>query len=440
MDGSIYNIPAEKSLLTIVLRQPDYVVELGLTALDFYPTHSRVWTAIQTAHREGRAVTDVELYAVAPDQLVKELLYANIMPNGLARDYVYLIQQKSEARRMQKLAIDVHGIATSNQVAPTDKFSMVSQMYVQFLRESLIDENGNDGYMKSVYLDFEQEYAGKYFRAIYTGINELDNKLVIGKTGIYTFAGRPGVGKTQFFISWLWNAKNINLRSIYGTVEVQAEALAKRIINTKVMINPLWMALNKHPMTASQITAHREAVSLYESHFDKDKRDPRLKIVYGTYFEDFVNKVHQHHYRNPVNVVFLDHISMMRLRTFSGKPSDRHREVADMMGQLNSLTIELGVPICMASQLNRGVESRAVKEPVLADLKESSSIEEVSHTTTFLYPDPQMDEEDFENSSARPLIYKIAKSRTGETGRGGLQFNANAGTYQERTLTGKRKD
>ena len=311
---------------------------------------------------------------------------------------------------------------------------------MEFLRESLIEENGNDGYMKSVYSDFEGEYAGRYFRAIHTGINELDNKLVIGKTGIYTFAGRPGVGKTQFFISWLWNAKNLHLRSVYGTVEVQAEALAKRIINTKVMINPLWMALNKHPMTQTQITAHREAVSLYESHFDGDKRDPRLKIAYGTFFEDFVNKVRRHHYKNPVDVIFLDHISMMRLRTFTGKPSDRHREVADMMGQLNDLTIELNVPICMASQLNRGVESRAVKEPVLADLKESSSIEEVSQSTVFLYPDPQMDEEDFETASARPLLWKIAKSRTGETGRGGLQFNANAGTYQERTLTGKRKD
>lgn len=439
MQNDHYNIPSEKALLSLVVRQPDYVRELGLSSDDFSPQMGRIWTAIANAWGEGRIITDIELNTIAPKNLVDELINAPSLPYGIAKDYVPLIQQETDKRRSVTFAENVYAVATSPSVAPSDKRPMISDAFVRWLREGVLDGENNSDYMAGVYAEYEGEYAGQFFRAIFTGIPDLDKKLIIGKTGVYVWAARPGVGKTQFFLSWLWNKANLNLRSIYGSVEMLEHALAKRIINTKAQINPLWMALNELPMDKNLIARHREAVGLYQSHFNANKRDPRLKILYGTYFEDFISRVRRHHYKNPVDVVFLDHISMMRLRTFSGRPSDRHREVADMMGQLNDLTNELQRPICMASQLNRG-SSISNREPGLADLKESSSIEEVAHTTTFMFPDPSVDEDDFEDMEARPIVWKIAKSRTGALGRGGLQFNASIGTYQQRELPKKGKN
>ncbi|MDX2078990.1 MAG: DnaB-like helicase C-terminal domain-containing protein [bacterium] len=440
MNADFYNRPAEKALLILTVRNPDYVRELGITENDFSPEMGRIWATIANAYANNRIVTDVELNTVAPESLVKEILYAPNMPYGIGRDFVSLLRQETDKRQMVAFAEKIYGVATSNSTPPTEKRPLVSEAFVRFLREGVIEGNEDVDYMRLVAQEFEQEYVGRYFRAISTGIAELDQILIIGKTGVYTFAARPGVGKTQFFLSWLWYMYNLQLRSFYSTVEVQAKDLAKRIINTKAQINPLWMALNNLPMTPGQVEKHKEAYALYEQTFNQDKRDPKLKVSYGTYFEDFATRLRSHHYRNPVNVVFLDHISMMRLRTFTGKPSDRHREVSDIMGQLNDISVELQVPICIASQISRGVEGRASKEPVLSDLKESASIEEVSHSTTFLFPDPSVDDEDFETLEQRPIVWKVAKSRSGSLGRGGLQFNAKIGTFISRPLAKKAQN
>ena len=87
--------------------------------------------------------------------------------------------------------------------------------------------------------------------------------------------------------------------------------------------------------------------------------------------------------------------------------------ISEITRQLKIMAKELDIPVVLLSQLNRGVESRPDKRPMLSDLRESGSIEQDADIVMFLYRDAYYNKE-----SERPNISEciVAKNRHGETG------------------------
>ena len=110
-----------------------------------------------------------------------------------------------------------------------------------------------------------------------------------------------------------------------------------------------------------------------------------------------------------LGLIVIDYLQLMES---SGK-EDRLQQISAISRGLKTLARELDVPVITLSQLNRGVESRTDKRPMLSDLRESGAIEQDADIVMFLYRDDYYNKESEEKDIAEVII---AKQRGGSTG------------------------
>ena len=114
----------------------------------------------------------------------------------------------------------------------------------------------------------------------------------------------------------------------------------------------------------------------------------------------------------PLDIVFIDYLQLIESDA-SKKNDSRNNEVSRISRRLKMLATELNIPIVPLSQLNRGVEQRENKRPVLSDLRSSGSIEQDASTVIFLYRDDY-----YYDNVKEPNVVEVivAKNRHGATG------------------------
>jgi replicative DNA helicase len=117
--------------------------------------------------------------------------------------------------------------------------------------------------------------------------------------------------------------------------------------------------------------------------------------------------------------VFIDYLQLVRPSTTS-RSQNRNDELSDICRTLKATAKDLQIPIVALAQLNRGVESRNDKRPMLSDLRDSGAIEQEADMVTFLYRDAYYNPESAPEPDLTEFI--IAKSRNGPTGTVKLRF------------------
>ncbi|MBV9408411.1 MAG: DnaB-like helicase C-terminal domain-containing protein, partial [Candidatus Eremiobacteraeota bacterium] len=117
--------------------------------------------------------------------------------------------------------------------------------------------------------------------------------------------------------------------------------------------------------------------------------------------------------------VFIDYLQLVRPATL-GKVVNRNEELSDICRTLKATAKDLEIPVIALAQLNRAVETRADKRPLLSDLRDSGAIEQEADIVTFLYRDVYYNKETSPEPDATELI--IAKHRNGKVGTIKLRF------------------
>jgi len=243
-----------------------------------------------------------------------------------------------------------------------------------------------------------------------TGFKDFDRKTAgLQRSDLIVVAGRPSMGKTTFALNIAEHAAiKHGVPVAVFSMEMSSLQLVMRLFSSlgqleqgKLRTGSLedtdWPKLTSamHLLSKSRIFID-ETPSL--SPADLRARARRLKREHD------------------IGLIVVDYLQLMAV---PGTRENRATEIAEISRSLKALAKELNVPVVALSQLNRALEQRPNKRPVMADLRESGSIEQDADLIVFIYRDEVYNPETPEQGKAEIIV---GKHRNGETGTVSLSF------------------
>ena len=215
-----------------------------------------------------------------------------------------------------------------------------------------------------------------------TGLTELDEKLGgLHKSDLVILAGRPSMGKTALATNIAYNAaQNILKRQektsvAFFSLEMSSEQLSTRILSEQARIKS--DDIRRGKVTEEEINRYIETSrNIYNLPLYIDET-PAITIA------ALSNRARRIKRLEGLSLIVVDYIQLMRSN--SSKIDNRVQEISEITQGLKALAKELSVPVLALSQLSRAVEQRDDKQPQLADLRESGSIEQDADVVMFVY-------------------------------------------------------
>ena len=270
-----------------------------------------------------------------------------------------------------------------------------------------------DAANKSLNDYYKREQAQKEGK--FSGIPSTFKKLNI-KTGgfnkeqLIILAGRPGMGKTSLAISFMITAAYYKSKCAFFSLEMTSERLMDKVICSLANINH--SDFKRGQLLDEQKRKAEECLSIIEN----------WNVTFNDTMLTSIEQIHANcrtiKDRHGLDIVFIDYLQLMRT---TEKTGNREQEISTMSRKAKMMAVDLQVPVILMSQLNRGVESRADKRPMLSDLRESGAIEQDADIVLFIYRDVVYNE-----MTPTPDVCEllIRKHREGETG--DLEFKTNS--------------
>ncbi|CUX79126.1 Replicative DNA helicase [Candidatus Tremblaya princeps] len=244
-----------------------------------------------------------------------------------------------------------------------------------------------------------------------TGFDELDDMTLGLQSGeLVVIAGRPSMGKTALLLNIVEHvAIREKLQVLVFSMEMTSGQLVTRIVSSAGMIRQrsIWAGgLDGRELTklAESARVVGEARILIDDRINLSPTDVRNSIVRMT-------ELH-----GKISLVAIDYIQLMVSANCAG---NRYAEVSDISRSLKNISRELSVPVVAISQLNRGLEQRANKRPVMSDLRESGAIEQDADLILLIYRDEVYNPHTKDKGVAEIIV---GKHRNGPTGSIRLNF------------------
>jgi replicative DNA helicase len=253
---------------------------------------------------------------------------------------------------------------------------------------------------------------------IATGFTHMDKMTSGFQPGeLIIIAARPSMGKTAFSLNI---AQHVVLREkkslAYFSVEMGKEQMMMRLLASEARVNLSdlrngALADNAWPRLIDKASQMAEARLFIDdtsgiSPFEIRAKCRRMKAQHG------------------LDMIMIDYLQLMDLKQ---KVESRERAVSEISKALKGIAKELGVPVIALAQLNRGVEGRSDRRPMLSDLRESGSIEQDADVIMMIYREDYYDRENPEIKGLSEII--IGKQRNGPVGTIKLKWESNIGRF-----------
>jgi replicative DNA helicase len=416
-----HSIEGEQAVLGGLLlstRAFDQVADI-VTESDFYrEDHRLIFRAIQELNHKGRpcdAVTVTEWFEShgLVDQIdgggyISQL--ASSTPSAAnVRAYAEIVREKSILRQLVDVGADITSGAFSSDgrnsrelleeaerkvfaIADQDLRTGASFVSIQVAIKEAIEK-----------LDELARHEGD-ITGIPTGFKDFDEKTAgLQDSDLIIVAGRPSMGKTTLAMNIAENAaiKHEKPVAIFS-MEMSAQQLVRRMFSSLGQIDQNKLRtgslddLDWPKLTSAMNLLHKSHIFIDEtpslSPAELRARSRRLKREHD------------------IGLIVVDYLQLMAV---PGTRENRATEIAEISRSLKAIAKELQVPVIALSQLNRALEQRPNKRPVMADLRESGSIEQDADLIVFIYRDEVYNEDTPEKGKAEIII---GKHRNGPTG------------------------
>lgn len=251
--------------------------------------------------------------------------------------------------------------------------------------------------------------------AVPSGFYELDNYLGgFQRSDLIIIAARPSMGKTAFALSVARNAAiDYNIPVGIFSLEMSTMQLIIRLLCAEGRLNAHLVRTGKLP--------HEDGAKLSKNAHKLIKAPIYVDDSPSQTVLEIRAKARRLKAEKKVGMIVIDYLQLMQ---GPPKAENREKEISHISRSLKSLAKELNIPVLALAQLNRAVESRADKRPMLSDLRESGSIEQDADVVLFLNrPEAYgMDKDEDGNSTQGIAEVIIGKQRNGPTGKVRLAF------------------
>jgi replicative DNA helicase len=237
-----------------------------------------------------------------------------------------------------------------------------------------------------------------------TGFTKLDTQLSgLQPSDMILIAARPSVGKTAFVLNITENiAVKHHIPVAIFSLEMSSEQLINRVISQNSMVSSQKMRNGE--------LSDNEWANIVESANVIGNSDIIIDDTPGISIGEMRSKCRKFKLEKDIQLVIVDYLQLM---TTNARHSSREQEIAEISRTLKGIARELNVPVIALSQLNRSSETREDKKPIMADLRESGSIEQDADVVMLLsrYYDKETKTED-----RNRIIVNVAKQRNGPVG------------------------
>lgn len=243
---------------------------------------------------------------------------------------------------------------------------------------------------------------------ITSGFTEID-EIIPGwqKTNLIVLAARPGMGKTALAMQYALNAARRGKITAVASCEMTTEQLIIRLISSDLEIDS--EKINRGKLSPAQI----DQIGHW---FEENLKTP-LVIFHPRDYHDCLNTLRSLKMRTGLDMVVVDYLQLLNLAPERGR--SREREISLMSSGFKTFALQNNVPVMLLSQLNRAVESRSDKRPLLSDLRESGAIEQDADIVQFIYRGQYYDST--QDDEAEIIT---SKHRSGRTGISRLRFKS----------------
>ena len=253
--------------------------------------------------------------------------------------------------------------------------------------------------------------AGGSVTGLPTGYTEFDEMTAgLQPTDLLILAARPAMGKTTFALNIAEHAAIRTKKAVaVFSMEMSASQLALRLISSNGRVNA--QRLRSGQLEDEDWSRVTSAIRML--------KEAKIFIddTPGLSPEALRAKARRLKREHDLGLVVIDYLQLMSV---PGNNENRATEISEISRGLKHLAKELNVPVIALSQLNRSLETRADKRPVMADLRESGAIEQDADVIVFIYRDDYYNKENSPDKGLAEII--IGKQRNGPTGSVKLKF------------------
>jgi len=333
--------------------------------------------------------------------------------------YAEIIRQRSITRKLIKTNSEISELINNPQgqdgLALLDK----AESMIFALNDESSQDNDTMESMKSLIpktMDRLHELSEKKGGLIgsSTGFKDLDTKLQGIQNGdLIVVAGRPSMGKTSLAMNLAENVlvdRDTKGAVLIFSLEMPGESLTTRMLSGMCK-------LNQQNVRSGQLKDNELKLLLQEG--ERLKNLP-LWIDDSSLLSPMELRAKARRLarqeEHGLSLIVVDYLQLMQLPTSS---ENRVNQISEISRSLKSLAKELQVPIIALSQLNRAVEQRPNKRPIMADLRDSGAIEQDADVILFIYRDEVYNEDSDQGNKAEIII---GKQRNGPIGTVNLTF------------------
>lgn len=423
-----HNLEAEQSVLGSVFVDQSTMRSIvdKLDAEDFYNyRHKVIYTAMVELFRED---VMIDYMTLANKLETKDLLndaggidYILSLTTAVPSiqnlvNYIDIVRDKSITRRIMDAARGIveEGYKTADAIEYVDQSEKRIFDIAKSRRTTDFARIGDITEQVILKVESAKNNLGR-ITGLDTGFDDLnDFTLGLQPSELLILAARPSMGKSAFALNIATNVAKTNQGAYvaFFSLEMGSDQLVSRILSAESRIHSVKIRTGSLSGTEwQQLNLAQETLSKLNILFDDSGT---VKVT------DLRQKCRKLAQDKKLDFVVIDYLQLL---SGSNPGINRVQEVSEISRTLKEMARELKIPVLALSQLSRAVEKRDDKRPLMADLRESGSIEQDADIVMFLYRDDYYSRED--NADSGQVELSIAKNRQGATTNAPIRLSFN---------------